>query len=224
MVGFQRFLRQLSASSLENLGYCANQLLLVYSIAQAGTGAVSANTCAFRVGMIGFTLLGQPLAQLAQAKFCAADDTVRYDVFRKWLAAISTVVVIFAVALFVGREPLTRIVYLHGRFSAVELAKVLQIVPAWVAYFVVASLNAIVARYLFAAGQGSGYVRRQLCAYAAANVMRIALWGKLDAPAMIWCTVLAEGCALLVSLQSGRQQMRRAEPVLEAALAGVREV
>ena len=39
---FRGFLRQLTTSSVENLGYSANQLLLVYFVAQTGTGEVSA--------------------------------------------------------------------------------------------------------------------------------------------------------------------------------------
>jgi glycosyltransferase involved in cell wall biosynthesis len=77
-----------------------------------------------------------------------------------------------------------------------------EIVPAWLAYFVVASLNAIAARYLFIRARGSAYVRLQLGAYAAANLIRIAFWGRLTVPQVIWCSVLTEGCALLLNLRS----------------------
>jgi hypothetical protein len=221
MPGFRRFLRQLAASSVENLGYSANQLLIVYCLAQAGTGAVSANTCAMRVGMLGFSLLGQPLAQLVQAKLCAVPASLQTEVFKKWLLAISAAVLAFALLIYALREPVTGVVYLHGKFSSVELARVIEIMPAWVAYFVVASLNAIVARYLFTAAQGKSYVRRQLGAYAAANLLRFVFWGRLSAPALIWCSVLAEGCALLISLRSC---LRPAETtVLEPLLVGVQK-
>jgi glycosyltransferase involved in cell wall biosynthesis/peptidoglycan biosynthesis protein MviN/MurJ (putative lipid II flippase) len=202
MPGFRRFLSQLSASSIENVGYAANQLLLVYFVARAGTGAVSANTCAMRVGMLGFTLLGQPLAQLVQAKLCAAPEEAQSAVFKRWLLAILSTVLTFAALLYAWREPVTRLVYLHGKFSSVELSRVVEIVPAWSAYFVVASLNAMAARFLFIRARGSAYVRLQLCAYAAANLIRIAFWGRLTAPEVIWCSVLTEGCALLVNLRS----------------------
>ena len=202
MPGFRHFLSQLRASSIENVGYAANQLLLVYFVARAGTGAVSANTCAMRVGMLGFSLLGQPLAQLVQAKLCAAPEEAQSAVFRRWLLAISSMVLTFAAVLYAWREPVARLVYLHGKFSSLELSRVVEIVPAWLAYFVVASLNAIAARYLFSRARGSEYVRLQLCAYAAANLIRIAFWGRLSAPEVIWCSVLTEGCALLVNLRS----------------------
>jgi glycosyltransferase involved in cell wall biosynthesis len=202
MPGFRHFLLQLRASSIENVGYAANQMLLVYFIARAGVGEVSANTCAMRVGMLGFSLLGQPLAQLVQAKLCAAPEQAQVHVFKRWLAAIAGMVLTFAALLYVWREPLARIVYLHGQFSAAELSRVIAITPAWLAYFVVASLNAMAARYLFIRGQGSRYVRLQLCAYGAANLLRIAFWGRLSAPEVIWCSVLTEGCALLLNLRS----------------------
>lgn len=217
MPGFRRFLRQLTASSIENLGYSCNQLLLVYFVAHAGTGAVSANTCAMRVGMLGFSLLSLPLAQLMQAKLCTAHEGARAGILRKWLPAISSAVVALAALLYVLRVPITSFVYLHGKFSAIELSKVTEIIPAWVAYFVVASLNAVVARYLFTTAHGKTYVRRQLCAYAAANLIRIAFWGRLSAPLVIWCSVLCEGCALLANLRSC---FRETEPAaLEHALA-----
>jgi hypothetical protein len=221
MPGFRRFLQQLSASSVENLGYSANQLLIVYRLAQAGTGTVSANTCAMRVGMLGFSLLGQPLAQLVQAKLCAVPAGAQAEVFRKWLLAISAAVLAFAVLIYTLREPVTSLVYLHGKFSSVELSRVVEIMPAWVAYFVVASLNAIVARYLFTVARGQSYVRRQLGAYAAANLLRFVFWEKLSAPALIWCSVLAEGCALLISLRSCFQRTETA--VLEPLLVGVQK-
>ena len=221
MPGFRLFLRQLTASSIENVGFSANQLLMVFFLAKAGTGAVSANTCAMRVGMLGFSLLGQPLAQLVQSRLCAAHGTQLQEMFKKWLLAISAVVLIFAAALYVARVPVTSLVYLHGKFSMVELDRVVEIMPAWLAYFMVVSLNAVVARYLFATAQGSAYVRRQLCAYFAANALRAALWGRLNAPMVIWCSVVTEGCALLVSLWGCMQSTQSS--ALAPELAAVQE-
>jgi Na+-driven multidrug efflux pump len=218
---FRRFLRQLTGSSIENLGYSANQLLLVFFLAKAGTGAVSANTCAMRVGMLGFTLLGQPLAQLMQSKLCSARPDALAEVFKKWLLAIGSVVLAFAAVLYLAREPIVSLVYLHGKFSLVELKRVIEIVPAWVAYFVVSSLNAMVARYLFATAQGSVYVRRQLFGYLAANAIRFAFWERLSAPMVIWCSVIAEGCALLLSLRSCFAPTETG--LLKPEMAGVQE-
>ena len=200
--GFRAFLRQLGASSLENVGFTANQLLLVYFVAQTGTGAVSAYTCAMRLGMLGFTLLGQPLAQLVQAKLCAAVESERLPIFRKWLAAVGCLVVVFAIGMVAFRSPLVKLVYLHGRFSGTDFARVTAIMPAWTGYFVVASLNGLASRYLFTSTQGSKYVRRLLAAYALANLARLVMWGRLGSAAVVWCSVAAEGCALLLNLRN----------------------
>jgi hypothetical protein len=56
----------------------------------------------------------------------------------------------------------------------------------------------------------------------AANVIRLACWGALSAPMVIWCSVAAEGCALLVSLRSIFQPVGIAS--LESEMAAVQEV
>ena len=200
--GFRRFLRQLRASSIENVGYAANQLLLVYFVAHTGTGAVSANTYAMRVGMVGLSLLSLPLAQLLQAKLCAARTGEERTVLKGWLPTIAAMVGTFAALIYFLRVPLTAAIYVHGKFSSLELSRVTEIIPCWIVYFVVMSLNVVAARYLFAVGRGSTYARRQICAYVAANLMRVALWRNLDAPLVVWCSVLAESCALVLNMQA----------------------
>jgi len=208
MPGFRGFLRQLGASSLENLGYAGNQLLLVYFVAQEGTGAVSANICAMRVGMLGLSLLSLPLTQLLQAKLCEAREGEHETVLTKWLIAIAGTVGTFALLLYVLRVPVTGLVYLHGNFSAVELGRVTAIIPPWIAYFLIVSLNLALARYFFSTNQGGNYVRRQLCAYAAANLIRVLFWGRLGPGLIVWCSVLAEGCALLLNLRAAFTKAR----------------
>lgn len=219
---FRRFLRHLTASSIENLGFSANQLLLVFFLAKSGEGAVSANNCAMRIGMLGFSLLGLPLAQLVQAKLCAATEQAQSELFKKWMTAVAGAVIAFAVVLYLGREPISGLVYLRGKFSGVQLNRVVEITPAWIAYFVVSSLNAIMARYLFAMAQGAVYVRRQLCAYLAANLMRAALWGQLSAPMIVWCSVVAEGLALLINLRDCWRPT--ASQALEPQFVGAQEI
>lgn len=199
---FRRFLRLLSASSLENAGFAANQLLMVYFLVRAGTGMMSANNCAMRIGMLGYGLLAQPLAQLVQARLCAADSHDRADLFRRWLLTVAAGVLLTALGLLIFRDTVIRLVYMHGKFHAQQLNEVSSILPPWIAYFVVMSLNAIVARYLFTSLQANLYVRHMLCAYAAANLLRFAIAGKLPAPWLIWCSVAAEACAFSRNLHS----------------------
>jgi hypothetical protein len=79
---------------------------------------------------------------------------------------------------------------------------VASLVPAWIGYFVIMSMNAIVARYLFIRTQGSVYVRRQMYAYVAANLLRFAGVGLAGASWIIWCSVAAEACALAFNVRT----------------------
>jgi peptidoglycan biosynthesis protein MviN/MurJ (putative lipid II flippase) len=174
------------------------------------------------MGMLGLSLIGQPLSQLVQAKLCAAHENDQLAVFKQWLWAVAAAVLALAAVLFIGREPIVSLVYLRGKFSAVELSRVVQIMPAWIGYFVVASLNAIVARYLFGKGSGGIYVRRQLWAYALANVTRAACWTRLEPSMIVWCSVVAEGTALLMNLRSCFQTT--AITSLQPQMVGAQEI
>lgn len=207
---FQRFLRQLAACSTENAGFAANQLLMIYFLARVGTGTVSANNCAMRIGMLGYGLLAQPLAQLVQARLCKAEQVLRSAIFRRWLLLVAVSVLTLGFALYSSNGAIIRIVYLRGKFRSTDLVLVANILPAWIAYFVVMSLNALVARYLFTGLKGQTYVRHMLCAYAAANLLRFFVAGRMSAPWIIWYSVVAEACAFLANLRSAFAEKRAA--------------
>jgi peptidoglycan biosynthesis protein MviN/MurJ (putative lipid II flippase) len=103
---FRAFLRQLGASTLENSGYAANQLLVLYFLSRAGPGIISGNNCAMRIGMLGYNLLAFPLAQLVQAKLCAAKERDRPAQFQRWLGATTVLTAAFAVILFLLKIPI----------------------------------------------------------------------------------------------------------------------
>ena len=206
---FRAFLRQLGASSIENGGFACNQLLLVYYLAQAGTGIVSANTCGMRIGLLGYSLLAQPLALLVQARLCSVEQAERDRVFRRWMLIVASGVLLLAALLYVYRLPVIRMVYMHGKFQANEAGKVSLMLPAWIGYFVVMSLNAVIARYMFTEGKGSTYVCRQLAAYGVANLFRFVFAARVSPAAIIWCSVLSEFCAFAVSLWSCLQPSAR---------------
>lgn len=200
---FRAFLRQLAASSIENGGFAGNQLLMLYFLSQAETGVLSANNFAMRIGMLGYSLLAQPLALLVQARLCAAKEQDRPGLFRRWIILVAGAVLVFAAILLVLRIPVIRIVYMHGKFQGAELGVVAGLLPAWIGYFVVMSMNAIVARYLFIRNQGATYVRRQLGAYAAANLLRLGTGTSAAGGAwIIWCSVVTEAAVLFVNLRT----------------------
>lgn len=213
---FRRFLRQLAASSVENGGYAGNQMLMLYFLSRAGTGMLSANNCAMRIGMLGYSLFAQPMAQLVQARLCAGNQSQRRDEFKRWMVLAAGGVVVIALGLFAYRVPVVRFVYMRGKFHGTELNEVVGLLPAWLSYFVIMAVNALVARYLFIREQGSLYVRRQLLAYGAANILRFAGAAHLGAAGIIWCSVAAEGLSFAWNLTSCLK-----EPSASGALSGL---
>jgi putative peptidoglycan lipid II flippase len=198
----RHFLRQLAASAVENAGFIANQSLLLYFLARVGTGVISANNCAMRIGMLGYTLLSMPLTSLVQGRLCSAEDKERPAVFRRWLMVHATLQLSFALAACAFRFPLLRMVYMHGKFGGTELAEVAHILPAWIGYCVVMSLSELSAGYLFIRSMGVHYMRIRLCAYLAANVLRFAVTGTAGAATMIWCSVIIEAFVLALNLRT----------------------
>jgi len=211
---FRAFLRQLGASSLENVGYASNQLLVLYFISHAGEGMISGNNCAMRIGMLGFNLFAMPMAQLVQAKLCSANNSDRRGIFRKWFLLVSVVTVLFSCVLYLLRTDVIRLVYMHGKFQAAALEIVAGLLPAWIAYIGVMSMNALVARYLFIEKLGSTYARRQIMAYAVANVLRFLIPASWGGAWVIWCSVISESMAMLMNLRSGlRAEQKQSEEI-----------
>ena len=117
--------------------------------------------------------------------------------------------------LFVFRADVARLVYLRGRFSSAELQFVVSLLPAWLSYFVVLSLNAVISRMLFARQEGMRYTRTMLCAYGASNVLRLLAVGHSAPAVIIWSAVACEGSAFLWNLRrclDRREQEHVAKP------------
>jgi len=199
---FRRFVRQLAASSLENIAFVANQFFILYFLSRAGTGAISANNYAMRVGMLGYSLFAQPLAQLMQARICLVERVERTSTFRRWLLILAVGIAAIASAVFFFRLTVIRIVYMRGSFTETELKTVAAILPAWVGYVVVLSVNAFLARYLFTTSRGATYVRYMIPAYIAANLLRFVVPTTAGTSWIIWCSVITEGFAMLISLRT----------------------
>ncbi len=124
--------------------------------------------------------------------------------------------------LFLFREDVGRLVYLRGQFPAAELQFVVSLLPAWLSYFVVISLNAVVSRMLFVRHEGMRYTRTMLCAYAGANLLRLLAVGHAAPAAIIWSSVIAESAAFLWNLRRCLMSEERAQPgVLNVTAAPV---
>ena len=198
--GFTYFAWQLGASSAENVGYSANQMLILFFMAGAGTGAVSANNCASRIGLLGFSLLVQPLSQLMQARLCKTEGVAQRKTFHNYLLAVGASTMLLAAAICAFRYQAAAFIYMRGKFSGTALDEVAALLPAWLCYFVVLSLNVVVGQYLFRAGKGPLFTRNMLCGYAFSNVIRFATASSMGAPWIMWCSVLGDGSALTLNL------------------------
>jgi peptidoglycan biosynthesis protein MviN/MurJ (putative lipid II flippase) len=195
---FRRFLGQLGSSVLENAGFISNQLLMVSFFGMTGPGAITANNYAMRIGMLGFGILTIPISQLTQSRLCTATSAeVRRALFIRQLTTMALVIGSAAAILFFFREDVGRLVYLRGQFSAAQLQFVVSLLPAWLSYFVVISLNAVASRMLFVRHEGMNYTRSMLCAYGIANLLRVLTLGHTAPAAIIWSSVIAEGAAFL---------------------------
>ncbi len=209
---FRVFTGQLAASSLENIGFSANQMLILFFMARAGTGAITANNCASRIGLLGFSLFVQPLSQLMQARLCTTGGEAQRAIFQRFLLAMAGGSTMLALLVCTFRYRVAGLIYMHGKFSSTALDEVAALLPAWLTYFVVLSLNVVLGQYLFRTSKGRIFTRNMLCGYALANAIRFMTLGS-GAPWIIWCSAIGDGCALLANMLTSAEAWR---PSLQA--------
>lgn len=209
---FRRFFNQLGASSVETAAYAASQFTMIYFLARSGSGAISANNCASRVGMLGFSLLAQPLAQFMQSRLCVGSAAERKRLAAHYLLAMGLSTLTLALCLYRARFTVAALVYMRGHFTSGALDEVASILPAWLGYFVVLSMNAVAARYLFTASAGRLYTRYMLFGYVATNALRLITAGRFSAAAVVWCAVAGEGAALVLNVWACLAPRRRTAP------------
>jgi hypothetical protein len=110
---------------------------------------------------------------------------------------------------------------MHGKFGGTELAEVAHILPAWIGYSVVMSLSELSANYLFIRSKGVHYMQIRLCAYVAANLLRIAVAATASAATIIWCSVIIEAFVLVLNLRTCLAESKPRLAVSTAAMAAV---
>lgn len=200
---FRAFSNQILASAAENLGFAANQLAMIYFFGLMGTGQVTANNYAMRVGLLANSLIAQPVAQLAQSRFCTAPQGELRRTLSAYLAWTLGAGALAAGSIYILREQIVALLYLRGRFTIDDAHSVTTLIPAWVVYMLILSANSVASRYLFVIRKGSRYASFMLAGYLLANVMRALFCGHHGyAPAIVWCAVVGEGAAMLLSLRT----------------------
>jgi peptidoglycan biosynthesis protein MviN/MurJ (putative lipid II flippase) len=200
---FRRFSQQMLASAAENAGFATNQLLMIYFFGLMGTGAVTANNYAMRIGLLANSMVAQPLAQLAQSRFCTARAEALQRILFSYMAGTMGLVGLAGFSIYILRDKIVALLYLHGRFTSHDAHSVTALIPAWLIYLLILSANSIVSRYLFVNGKGKQYATFMLGGYLFTNVARVVWCGlRPYPPGVIWCAVLGEGAAMLLSLRA----------------------
>jgi peptidoglycan biosynthesis protein MviN/MurJ (putative lipid II flippase) len=199
---FRRFARQLTASSIETAGFFANQFTMLFLMARAGTGAISANNCATRIGMLGYSLFAQPMMQLLQARLCRSPADQERRVTRRYTVCLGLIASLSAAALYLFRYPVVSLVYMRGNFSATALEQVVSMLPAWLCYCVVTCLNCLVSQHMFHTSNGYRYTRNMLAGYIGTNLLRFTICRGMSPAWIIWSGVIAEGGSLIVNVFS----------------------
>jgi putative peptidoglycan lipid II flippase len=200
---FRVFGKQMVAAAAENVGFAANQVAMIYFMGLMGTGGVTANNYAMRIGLLTNSLLTQPLAQLAQSRFCTVPPRELRRTFSRHLAWILGPTALAAGLTYLLREQIVALLYLHGRFTTSDAAAVSALIPAWLVYLLVLTVNSVASRYLFVIRKGNRYASFMMGGYLATNVMRELCCGLYSyAPAVIWSAVAGEGAAMLLTVRA----------------------
>ena len=192
------FFKQLSASSTENVGFNVNQLLNVYFAGTTGAGSIA--VYAYTTRLATFTLNGivSPLNQMIQAWLSNNEPSERRGLHFAFIAlAMLLLVLLIALLLIAFREPVVRLVYERGAFSAHDTARVAQTLVPYAVYFVVIALKQLYARYFFVISRGGAYTLLSLVGYVISNMLKPFLATSMGLSGVIWACVIGEGVTLL---------------------------
>jgi putative peptidoglycan lipid II flippase len=191
----RRFVRDLGASGVENVGFSLNQAATTFAAAAAGAGAIAVNAYASRIAMFALSGLIAPLQQIAGGRFAQQAATSARPA-RSQLAPICLLAIAVAVLIGAGGPTIAQVVYGRGAFGADDVARVGAALLPYAAYFGVMATNQTFARYLFAVGAGKKYAICMVGAYAVEVVLKVIV-APLGLVAVIWTSVACEGTALI---------------------------
>lgn len=194
------FARQVSAASVENLAFNANQLLNIYFAGMTGEGSTAVYAFATRLAMLALNGLVSPITQVVQGKLLNLEVHEMGVQFRSAFVRVVGPVLLIAVTLLVLREPLVRLVYERGAFTAGDTQRVATLLVPYALYFAVMSLNQLMARYYYALSRGGMYTTALLVGYLLSNALKFAFVGAGGLQGVVWACVFGEGLALLFLL------------------------
>lgn len=192
-----KFIQQLSAASVENIAFNINQLLTVHFAAATGAGGIALNIYALRIAMLPLSGAATPLNQIVNTWLAKQQITRQKRGFAKALILAGSAFSICALAMFLLRGVIIRVVYQRGVFSAANAASVAQVLSPYAAYFLVMALNQLFARFYFVVGKGHVYTGVLLAGYVVANALKPVGAAHFHLVGVISAAVIGEGMALL---------------------------
>lgn len=190
-----QYRRQLFAAGGENAVFNVNQLMLTHALALTGASSVAVASFGQRIALLPISMLVGPVGHFLAARVGPAPGVQlrrRVVLFTVIAAALA------AGGLFVVRHFLVRLLLERGAFTASDTEAVARaMVPLCMQLFATANMQ-LLARLLFAQGEGRLYSRMASTSYILAIVLRYALVGA-GVEAVLWCGALTDlVCAMLV--------------------------
>ena len=192
-----KFVQQLSAASVENVAFNLNQLLTVHFAASTGAGAVALNAYALRIAMLPLSGVVTPVNQMVNTWLAKRRVSEQKRAFTKAMLVTGSAYALCALAVFVLRHSIVRVVYQRGAFSAANTLSVVQALAPYAIYFLVMAPNQLFARFYFVAGKGHVYTSVLLAGYAIGNIFKPFGAAHFQLPGVISAAVIGEGLALL---------------------------
>ena len=189
-----------------------SQFVMLYFLAREGTGTISANNCAARIALGAFSLLSLPVAQLLQARLCSGDRHEEHRVTRRYTTSLAVGASLVATVLYLCRYQLVSLIYMRGNFSTAAVEDVVSLLPAWLCYFVVISLNSLISQGMFHRSKGHLFTRNMLVGYCGTNILRFTIGHRTGGSWIIWCAVVAEGAAFLGNLFTSVDRLAVSRP------------
>jgi peptidoglycan biosynthesis protein MviN/MurJ (putative lipid II flippase) len=164
------FLPMLGMASLETAGFLASQAAVLGLAAMSGAGVTSAGALAQRIALTANGLVIGPLANVAMVRLAKLEGEAARRYLLQTAARTLAGLTLTAVVLSFGAMLVTR----HGHSP--NLILLAGLIPAYTVWLIAQGANIMLNRMSFARGTVRLYTGVTLAGYAAATLVRYAIW------------------------------------------------
>lgn len=194
---FKNFFKQLSASSIENIGFNINQILTIYFSGMSGAGGIAAINYAQRISMLALSGLISPINQIIQSRLSNSSNQGLKNTFTRYIFIIVSISITISLFIYFFRDFIVAFIYERGSFDINDTQIVSNILVPYAFYLIIISLNQLFARYYFVLNKGGLYTIILLVGYLIANVIKPILVVDYGLVGVVWSSVIGEGISLL---------------------------